>query len=114
MVVSTSNVIAVVISLPGLYAFACFLRRMINAKQAADWVREHHKNAWNSIHWIARRSNWAGVEVLVSKGMVSGPEIETFRRKDENLEKATWGGLILSAALLLAVVFANTLAALFA
>ena len=114
MIVSTSNVIAVVISLPGLYAFACFLRRMINAKQAADWVRKHHQNEWNSIHWVARRSNWAGVEVLVRKGLVSGPELETFRRKDENLEKATWVGLIISATLLLAVVFANTVAALFA
>lgn len=113
MVFSVNTVIATAISLPGLYGFICFFRRMINAKRAADWVRKNHQAEWNSLHWIARRSNWAGVEVLVSKGLISGPELEKFRKKDEDLEKATWVGLFISAALLFVIVIIKTLAALF-
>ena len=113
MFISADTVIALTISLPALYSFSCFLRRMINAKRAADWVRKHHQPQWKNLHWITRRSNWAGVEVLVTKGLISGPEIEAFRNRDESLEKATWGGLFISAALLLLVLIAKTLASLF-
>lgn len=114
MFFSTDTVIAVTISLPGLYGFICFFRRMINAKRAADWVRKNHQSEWRSLHWIARHSNWAGVEVLVSKGLISGSEIEEFRNKDEGLEKATWVGLFVSAALLSLALIAKALAALLA
>ena len=111
---SADTVIAVTVSLPGLYGFSCFLRRMTNAKRAADWVKEHYRPEWNNLHWIARRNNWAAVEVLISKGLASGPEIEAFRNKDEGLEKATWAGLLISAALLFLLLIARTLATLFA
>ncbi len=113
MYFSADTVIAVVISLPGLYGFICFFRRMLNAKRAADRLRKNHQSEWNSLHWLARRSNWAGIEVLASKGLISGPELEMFRNKDESLEKATWVGLFISAALLFLVVIAKTIAELF-
>ena len=112
MISTTETAIAVAISLPGLYGFICFFRRMINSKRTADWVRRNHPAEWNSLHWLARRSNWAGVEVLVNKGLISGPELARFRTKDEDLEKATWVGLFISAALLFVVVVARTLASL--
>ena len=114
MFLSADTLIAATISLPGLYGFVCFFRRMINARRAADWVRKHHQAEWDNLHWIARRSNWAGVEVLLSKGLISGPEIEAFRNKDEGLEKATWTGLFITAALLLLIIVSKALAALFA
>lgn len=113
MISTMDTAIAAAISLPGLYGFICFFRRMINAKRAADWVKSNYQAEWNSLHWLARRSNWAGVEVLVSKGLISGPELEQFRTKDEDLEKATWVGMFISAALLFVVVIVRTLAALF-
>lgn len=109
---SANSVIAIVIVLPGLYAIVCVFRRIINAKQAADWVRLHFSSEWDSLHWVTRHANWAGVETLISKGLISGPEVERFRLKDEHLERATWVGLFISAALLFLVVFANTLVAL--
>jgi len=53
---------------------------------------------------LAKRNAWAGVEVLVSRGLISGPEVTEFNAQDEKLEQATWVGLFISAALLLLVV----------
>jgi hypothetical protein len=104
MTTTTENILAVVAALPGLYGFSCWIRRGVNARKAARWVRENHEEKWNSLHWLAKRNPWAGVEVLITKGLISGPEVEEYRARDEYLEKATWVGLLLSAVLLLSVL----------
>lgn len=90
--------------MPGVYGFICWIRRSFNAQRMARWVRKAHEEEWNNLHWLARRNTWAGVEVLITKGLISGPEVSEFRARDEYLEKATWVGLLLSAVLTLAIV----------
>ena len=101
---TTENILAGAAALPGLYGFVCWIRRGFNARRAAAWAKEHHEEAWNDLHWLARRNPWAGVEALITKGLVSGPELEEYRTRDEYLEKATWVGLLASAVLLLAIL----------
>jgi hypothetical protein len=84
---------------PGLYGIVCWMRRGANARKTAKWVRENYEKEWNSLHWLAKRNSWACVEVLITKGLISGPEVEEYRSRDEYLEKATWVGLLLSAVL---------------
>jgi hypothetical protein len=98
---TTENILAIVAALPAFYGIVCWIRRIFNARKAAKWVREKHEQEWNSLHWIARRNPQEGVEVLIKKGSISGPEVEEYRARDEYLEKATWVGLLLSALLLL-------------
>lgn len=88
-------------ALPGLYGFICWIRRVFNAQRTARHVKETSPDEWNSLHWLAQRNAWAGIEVLVTKGLISGPAIDEFRARDEYLEKATWLGLLGSAVLLL-------------
>ena len=104
MTITTENILALVAALPGLYSVFCWVRRIINAAKAAKWVKEHYSAEWDSLHWLAKRNAWAGVEVLVSRGLISGPEVTEFNAQDEKLEQATWVGLFISAALLLLVV----------
>ena len=101
---TTENILAVAAALPGLYGFVCWIRRGFNARRAARWARSNHEEEWNSLHWLAKRNRWAGVEVLITKGLISGPEAEKYRARDEYLEKATWVGLFISAALLLVIL----------
>jgi hypothetical protein len=101
---TTENILAVAAALPGLYGYVCWIRRGLNARKAARWARKNHAGAWNSLHWIAKRNHWAGVEALITKGLISGPEVEKYRARDDYLEKATWVGLLLSAALLLIIL----------
>ena len=98
---TTENVIAAIAAVPGLYGFICWTRRGINARMAAKWVRKNYPKEWNSLHWLAKRNPWAGVEVLITKGLISGPEVEEYRARDEYFKKTTWVGLLLSAVLLL-------------
>jgi len=112
MNVTVENILVVVAALPGAYGFACWIRRSVNAQRAARSIRVAHPEEWNSLHWLARRSPWAGIEVLITKGLVSGPLVEEYRARDDYLEKATWVGLLLSAILLLVVFvlkYASTL-----
>ena len=101
---TTENILAVAAALPGLYGFVCWIRRGFNARRAAGWARRNHEEEWNSLHWLAKRNHWAGVEVLITKGLISGPEVEKYRTRDEYLEKATWVGLFISAILLLVIL----------
>jgi hypothetical protein len=100
---TVENILAVVAALPALYGFVCWIRRSFNAQKAARWARANHPEEWSSLHWLARRSSWAGVEALITKGLISGPEVDEYRARDEYLEKGTWVGLLISAVLLLAV-----------
>ena len=102
---TVENILAVVAVMPGVYGFVCWIRRSFNAQKAARSIRDAHPEEWNALHWLARRSPWAGIEVLITKGLISGPLVDEYRARDEYLEKATWVGLLLSAFLLL-VVFA--------
>ncbi len=95
------NIALVAAALPGLYGFLCWVRRNIHAQRTAEWVKATHREEWNGLHWLAKRNSWAGIEVLIKKGLLSGPEVSAFRSRDEYLEKATWAGLFISALLLL-------------
>lgn len=110
---TTEIVLAVVAAVPALYGFVCWMRRGVNARKAARWVRENHEKEWNSLHWLAKRNPWAGVEALITKGLISGPEVEEYRARDEYLEKTTWVGLLLSAVLLLIVLALQYVASAF-
>lgn len=88
---------------PGVYGFICWLRRSFHARKVARGLRETYREEWNSLHWVARRNPLAGIEVLISKGLISGPEVDDFIARDEYLEKATWIGLLISAVLLLVI-----------
>lgn len=101
---TTENILALLAVLPGVYAVVCWIRRVIHAEKAAKWVREHFSAEWDSLHWLAKRNAWAGVEVLISKGLISGPEVAEFAARDEKLQRATWVGLFVAASLLLLVV----------
>lgn len=96
-------ILAVFAALPGLYGVVCWIRRSLNAYKAARWARENHREEWDGLHWLAQRSPWAGVEILITKGSISGPRVDEYRARDEYLEKATWVGLFASAVLLLFV-----------
>jgi len=98
--------------MPGLYGVLCWIRRISNAAKAAKWVKVHYKAEWDSLHWLAKRNAWAGVQVLISKGLISGPEVADFAARDEKLERGTWVGLFVSAFLLLLVVVIKLVAGL--
>ena len=101
---TTENIIAMAAALPCLYGIVCSIRRAFNARKVARWVRENHEQEWNSLHWIAKRNPQAGVDVLIKKGLISGPEVEEYRTHDEYFEKATWIGLLISAVLVLVIL----------
>jgi hypothetical protein len=104
MATPIENIVLVAASLPGLYGFLCWVRRNINAQRTAAWIKATHREEWNSLHWLAKRNSWAGIEVLIKKELISGPEVCVFRARDEYLEKATWVGLFISALLLLFII----------
>ena len=104
MDMNIENVLIVAAAVPGMYGFICWIRRSFNAQRAARWVKETHHEEWNSLHWLAQRNPWAGVEVLVTRGLISGQELDVFRARDEYLEKASWIGILVSAALLLVII----------
>lgn len=45
-----------------------------------------------------------GIEVLITKGLISGSEIKEYRARDDYLEKSTWVGLLISAVPLFVIV----------
>jgi hypothetical protein len=96
-------------ALPGLYGFICWIRRVLNARRAARWVQATWPDEWNTLHWLAQRHAWAGIEVLVTKGLISASEIDAYRVRDEYLEKVSWLGLLVSAVLLLILAGAKYL-----
>ena len=98
------NIALVAAALPGFYGFICWIRRHMHAQRTAEWVKANHREEWDSLHWLAKRNAWAGIEVLIKKGLLSGPEMSSFRSRDEYLEKAAWVGLLISALLLLFVL----------
>lgn len=100
---TTENIIAMAAALPGLYGIVCWIRRGFNARKAAGWIRKKHEKEWKTLHWLAKRNPRAGIEALITKGLISGPEVEEYRIRDEYLEKATWIGLFISAVLLLVI-----------
>lgn len=97
------NILVVIAALPGLYAVICWIRRTLNAQKAARSVKANHRDEWNELHWLAQRNPWAGVNVLITKGLISVAEVNKFQSQDEHLEKATWIGLLVSALLLLVI-----------
>lgn len=101
---TTENIIAISIALPGLYGIFCSIRRSFNARKMAGWLREKHEKEWNNLHWVAKRNSRAGVETIITKGSISGPEVEEYCKHDEYLEKATWIGLLISAILLFIIL----------
>jgi len=104
MSTTAETILAVAAALPGLYGFVCWILRGFNARRAAGWARRNHEEEWNGLHWLAKRNHWAGVEVLITKGLISGPEVDRYRARDEYLEKATWIGILISMALLLVIL----------
>ena len=100
---TVENILAVIAAMPGVYGFSCWIRRSFNAQRTARLVKETHPEEWNKLHWLAQRNPWAGVEVLITKGLISGPQVDEYRARDEYLEKATWVGLFISAILLLVI-----------
>jgi len=100
---TVENIFAVAAAMPGVYGFICLIRRSFNAQRAARLVKDTHQEEWNNLHWLAQRNSWAGVEVLISKGLISGQQVDEYRARDEYLEKATWVGLLISAILLLVI-----------
>jgi hypothetical protein len=106
-------ILAVSAAISGLYGFSCWIRRSFNAQKAARWVMENHREEWNSLHWLAKRNPWVGVEVLITKGSISGQKVDEYRACDEYLEKATWIGLFISAALLLVIFVLKYVLSLF-
>lgn len=110
---TVENILAVVAALPGLYGFVCWVRRGFNAQKAARWVRVTHREEWSNLHWLAQRSPWAGIESLIMKGLISGPEVDEYRVRDEYLEKATWVGLFISAVLLLVIFVLKYVSSIF-
>ena len=97
-------ILAAIAAIPGVYGFTCWIRRSLNAQRAARLVKEAHPEEWNKLHWLVQRNPWAGVEVLITKGLISGPRVEDYRARDEYFEKATWVGLFVSAVLLLVIL----------
>ena len=104
MSTTAENILALIAALPALYGYVCWIRRIFNARKAAKWARERYEQEWNSLHWIAKRNPQAGVDVLIKKGLISGPEVEEYRTHDEYFEKATWIGLLISAVLVLVIL----------
>ncbi len=100
----TENILAMAAALPCLYGIICWIRRSFNSRKVARWIREKYEQEWNSLHWIAKRNPQAGIEVLITKGLISGPEVDEYRARNEYLEKATWIGIFISAVLLLVVL----------
>jgi hypothetical protein len=109
----TENILAVVVALPGLYGIFCRIRLGFKARKTARWVRDKYEQEWNNLHWLAKRNSRAGVEVLITKGLISGPEVEEYRKRDEYLEKATWIGLFITAVLLLVILALQFVASTF-
>lgn len=107
------NLVYLGAALPGLYALVCLFRRSINAQRTARWVRQHHRFEWDALHWLAKRHARAGVEVLITKKLISGPMVDAFRARDEALERASWVGLLVSAALLLVIVLSKIIVGVF-
>lgn len=113
MSVTLENIPLIAAALPSLYGCSCWVRRGNNARRMADWVKENHAGAWRELHWLARLNDWAGVEVLIKKGLITGPEVKHFRDRDESLETRTWLGLLISAGLLLMLALAEYVGSLF-
>jgi hypothetical protein len=113
MSVTLENVLVVAAALPSLYGGLCWVRRGNNARRMANWVKENHAQAWRELHWLARLHDWAGVEVLIKKGLITGDEVKHFRERDERLERCTWSGLLISAALLLVLAVTEYVGSLF-
>ncbi len=101
--------IAAIAVLPAVYGIACWIRRAVNALRMAAWVKRQYPEQWNGLHWLAKRHNQAGINVLISKGLIAGPEVDAWRRRDERMEKHTWLGLFGSAVLLLVLLIAKYL-----
>jgi hypothetical protein len=79
---TVENIFAVAAAMPGVYGFICLIRRSFNAQRAARLVKDTHQEEWNNLHWLAQRNSWAGVEVLISKGLISGPQVDEYRARD--------------------------------
>ena len=99
----TENILAITAAIPCLHGIICWIRRSFNSRKTARWIREKYEQEWNSLHWIAKRNPQAGIEVLITKGLISGPEVDKYRARNEYLEKATWISIFISAVLLLVV-----------
>ena len=113
MSVALEDILALVAALPGLYGFWCWVRRGTHAHRTAKWVKDNHAQAWRNLHWVVRLNDWAGVEVLIKQGLITGPEVKRFRDRDESLETRTWIGFLISAGLLLMLVLAAYVGSLF-
>jgi hypothetical protein len=106
-------ILAAVAVLPGFYGLVCWIRRSLNARKAAEWIKENHEEEWNDLHWLARRHPWAAIEALITKGLISGPVVDEYCTRDDYLEKASWLGLFISALLLLVILTLQYVAAIF-
>ena len=95
-------VFVAVAALPALYGLTCWVRGTLNTLRTAKWARENHRAAWDGLPWLAKQLPWSGIEALITKGLISGPEVDRFRARDEYFEKALWAG-ILGSALLAAI-----------
>ncbi len=98
------NILLVAAAMPAAYGFSCWIRRVFSAQRTAKWVKETHREEWDKLHWLAKRNAWAGIETLITKGLISGPQVNEFQARDEYLEKATWLGILVTAVLLLAII----------
>jgi hypothetical protein len=90
---SAEYILVMPAALPAIYGRLCRIRRMLNARKAASRGQATHTIQWNRLHRPTESHHRAGVEVLIRRGWISGPEADTFR-----------AGLLTSAVRLLVVV----------
>ena len=91
--------IFIVVALPSAYAVFCLFCRAHNARRTASLVKDKYPEQWNELHALARHHPWAGIEVLIKQGILTTEEADRFRKRDEQLEKHAWLGILVSAVL---------------
>ena len=52
------NILIALAALPGLFGFVCLIRRGLNARKAAEWVKNCREEEWNSLNRFVRRHPW--------------------------------------------------------
>jgi hypothetical protein len=100
---TVENISVIVAAIPGLWSFVCWARRSIHAQKMMNRIKKTNPQVWNQLPTLGRLHSSAGVDLLVTKGLIQGPEVNKFLEQDEYLEKSTWLGLLISAVLLFLV-----------
>ena len=99
--------------IPGLYVLRSFLRRQRNGGRMAKWVKANHPEVWSRLPWIAKHAKWPTLEGLITKGEISGKEIDEYRAFDASLERKMALGMLIMGVLLVIGLIAGVLDLLF-